>query len=70
MYQDTMNQIHAVANERLNLYQMAGKQHLSAAQLQRLHEINGQLPLLWDQYRREYAGRSRRTESAPVRQAA
>jgi hypothetical protein len=65
MYQDTMNQIHALANERLNLYRLAGQQKISPAQIQRIQAITGELSLLWDQYRRQYAGRNYRGESRP-----
>lgn len=52
---ETFRQINALSDERLNLYRLAAKQHLNAAQYGRLHEINNQLPVLWDQYRREVA---------------
>ena len=54
---ETMQQIHSIANERHMLYREAGHHHLTAAERQRLQELNNQLPLLWDRYRREYAGR-------------
>ncbi|MBZ0303718.1 MAG: DUF2630 family protein [Anaerolineae bacterium] len=54
-----MNQIHNMANERHMLYRQAARQSLTAEQTRRLHELNGQLPLLWDRYRREYAARQR-----------
>ncbi len=50
---ETFNQINQLSDERLSLYRLAGKQHLSAAQQQRLSEIPNQLEDLWDQYRRE-----------------
>lgn len=53
--QDTLAQIHHVANERLNLYRLAGKQHLTQQQMNRIQEITAQLPILWDQHRREVA---------------
>jgi hypothetical protein len=59
MYEETMNQIHQFANERHMLYRLAGKQSLTAEQTRRLRELNDQLPMLWDRYRREYAGRQR-----------
>jgi hypothetical protein len=34
---------------------LAGNEYLSPEQHQRLDEINGRLPELWDQYRRELA---------------
>ena len=57
---ETFNRINQLSDERLNLYRLAGKQRLSAAQQQRLQEIPNQLEVLWDQYRREVAsiGRS------------
>jgi hypothetical protein len=53
---ETMNQIQALANERQMLYRLAGKGHLNETQLNRLQSLEGQLALLWDQYRREFAG--------------
>ena len=69
-HQETMNQIHHLANERLNLYREAGRHSLSSAQMQRVHEINGELPMMWDQYRREYAARNRSADPITVREAA
>lgn len=65
MYAETMNQIQTAANERQLLYRTAAKQGLTNEQTRRLHELNDQLPILWDRYRREYAGRNR-TGSAPM----
>ena len=56
---ETFDQINQLSEERLNLYRLAGKQHLSTAQHARLSEINYQLPVLWDQYRREQAAQHR-----------
>ena len=56
---ETFDQINQLSEERLNLYRLAGKQHLSTAQQTRLSEINHQLPVLWDQYRREQAAQQR-----------
>ena len=50
---ETFDRINQLSDERLNLYRLAGKQHLTAAQHERLTEITNQLPVLWDQYRRE-----------------
>ena len=56
---ETFNHINQLSDERLNLYRLAGKQHLSDAQHERITEITNQLEVLWDQYRREVAvGRS------------
>jgi hypothetical protein len=54
---EALEQIHLLANERFNLYRMAAQQHLTPTQLQRLHEIENDLPVLWDQHRREVATR-------------
>jgi hypothetical protein len=59
MYQETMAQIHSAANERHMLYRTAARQGLTNEQTRRLRELNDQLPMLWDRYRREYASRSR-----------
>lgn len=53
--QDTLAQIHRVSNERFNLFRLAGKQHLTPEQHNRIQEITAQLPILWDQHRREMA---------------
>ena len=70
MYQETMNEIHRTANERLNLYLLAGKQNLTTQQTQRLHELSNLLPVLWDRYRREYAGRNRALDTTKILRAA
>jgi hypothetical protein len=70
MYQETMNLIHLRANERRMLYSAGAKHHLSPQELQRLHELNGELPDLWDRYRREFAARNHSLESTPLRRAA
>jgi hypothetical protein len=59
MMNDTFDLIQNLSTERQNLYFLAGKQHLTAEQLQRLDEITGKLPTLWDAYRREYASQYR-----------
>lgn len=56
---DTFGLITTLANERHMLYRLAARQHLTAEQQQRLSEADGRLPVLWDQYRRELAGRNR-----------
>ncbi len=53
---ETFELIQKFSNERQYLYRLGGKQHLSAAQRQRLDELNGQIPMLWDRHRRELAG--------------
>jgi hypothetical protein len=65
---ETFRQINALSDERLTLYRLAAKQHMTTAQQQRLHEINNQLPVLWDQYRREVVSASR--PPRPVNEAA
>jgi hypothetical protein len=70
MYEETMEQIHKAANERHFLYRTAAKQGLTTEQIRRLHELNDQLPILWDRYRREYAGRSRASTAPAVTRAA
>jgi hypothetical protein len=57
---DTMALIQQSANERHNLYRLAAKGHLMPDQQYRLRELNDRIPLLWDQYRREYASRRSR----------
>ncbi|MFO7323851.1 MAG: hypothetical protein DIU68_019150 [Chloroflexota bacterium] len=69
---DTFNLITALANERHMLYRLAARQHLTPDQQNRLNQIDNQLPVLWDQYRRELAGRYRpyTTSSSNDQQAA
>jgi hypothetical protein len=55
---DAFAQITELANERFNLYRLAASQHLTPVQLQRLHQIDNELPQLWDQHRREVAQRA------------
>jgi hypothetical protein len=52
---ETLDLIQKLSNERLNLYWMAGHQHLSPDQLSRMNELTGRLSTLWDQHRRELA---------------
>jgi hypothetical protein len=52
---ETLELIQNLSNERNMLYRLAGKQHLDAGQQTRLGELNFQLPMLWDRYRRELA---------------
>lgn len=56
MYEETMREIQQTSKERLNLYMLAGQGGLTPQQLQRLHQLNDAMPLLWDRYRREFAG--------------
>ncbi|MDX1992495.1 MAG: hypothetical protein SF029_08900 [bacterium] len=56
---ETMQQIHQLANERGMLYRLAGKGGLTTAQRQRMEELNAKLPVIWDQYRRELASGKR-----------
>lgn len=60
-----LDTIQHLANERHMLYRLAGKQHLTPAQKQRLDEITAQLPVLWDLHRREVAG-THRLAPAPM----
>jgi hypothetical protein len=66
MTSETLQQINRLSDERLSLYRLAGKQHLSAEQHQRLTEIPAQLEVLWDQHRREVASvhRGERSDAA------
>jgi hypothetical protein len=52
---ETMNLIQRYATERHNLYRLAAKKHLTPDEQSRLHELDGELPVLWDRYRRELA---------------
>jgi hypothetical protein len=67
---ETLDLIQYLANERHNLYRLAGKQRLTEAQLSRVHEIEGRLAGLWDQYRRELAAGYRLIRSSDLRRAA
>lgn len=58
---ETLDTIQRISNERQMLYRLAGKQHLTPEQSQRLDEINAKLPLLWDAHRREIASNYRYT---------
>ncbi|MCA9903401.1 MAG: hypothetical protein KC547_06060 [Anaerolineae bacterium] len=53
---ETMAKINALATERFNLFLLAGRQHLTTAQRERVQRITADLDVLWDQYRRELAG--------------
>jgi hypothetical protein len=61
---ETLEQIQKIANERHFLYRLAGKQSLTDAQQGRIQQINNELPILWDRYRREFAS-TRRPATAP-----
>ena len=69
---EALDQIQRLANERFELFRLAGKQHLTQPQLDRLHEIEGRLPGLWDLHRREVAAarRPEKTTSYALLQAA
>jgi hypothetical protein len=56
---ETFALILKLSDERQNLYFLAGKQHLTPGEHNRLDELNGRLPVLWDAYRREIAGSNR-----------
>jgi hypothetical protein len=51
----TFPMIERLSNERRQLQEMSGNQHLSDEQRKRLDEVNSLLPGMWDQYRRELA---------------
>jgi len=55
MMDETLDYIQKLANERIELWRLAGKQRLTPDQQARIDEITGRLPLLWDQHRRELA---------------
>ena len=67
---ETFNLLNRMSDERLNLYRLAGKQHLTVEQQQRLAEINNHLPVVWDQYRREVASSHYHTPLKDERSAA
>ncbi len=50
---ETFDLINQLSDERNFLYRLAGKQHITEAQLNRIHEIEGRLATLWDAHRRE-----------------
>ena len=62
---ETLELIQSLSDERYTLYRQAGKGGLRPDQEQRLNEINGRLPVLWDEYRRDLAATHR-----PVKPAA
>ena len=62
MENDTFRTLSALAEERFRLYVQAGHQNLTPDQLARINEITGRLSVLWDQYRRDIAGRSDDTQ--------
>jgi hypothetical protein len=63
---DTLELIQSLSDERYILYRQAGRGGLLPNQEQRLNEINGRLPLLWDEYRRELAESNRPPKPAPA----
>lgn len=63
MENETFYTLTKMAEERFNLYRLAGHQHLAPDQLARLTEIDNRLPILWDQYRREIATDGREARS-------
>ena len=67
---DTLNQIHRLANERHMLYRQAAKQELTPQQQQHIREITDNLTLLWDKHRREFAAGHRYQQPAATRTAA
>lgn len=64
---DTFDEITRLANERLDIWRQAGKSAMTDAMRARLHQIEGQLPTLWDLLRREIAaGHKRATREAEI----
>lgn len=59
MVNDSLVEIQSLGEELHLLYRMAGKQHLTQEQLDRLHTIEARLPMLWDAHRRELASSRR-----------
>ena len=57
MTDTTFDLINQLSNERNFLYRLAGKQHITETQLNRIHEIEGRLATLWDAHRRELVAR-------------
>lgn len=55
MYSPTMKLINELSNERQQLWREAGRERhsLTREQQLRLRELNEQIPVLWDEYRRE-----------------
>lgn len=62
MERETLETIHQLANERLQLYILASHQHLTPEQTARIDVITARLYSLWDQYRRELAASSRESQ--------
>jgi hypothetical protein len=68
---ETLDLIQRLANERHDLYRLAGKQHLTVEEQARMEDISSSLPVLWDRYRREIAASHYVSARAPEhRQAA
>jgi hypothetical protein len=63
---ETLELIQSLSDERYILYRQAGRGGLLPNQEQRLNEINGRLPVLWDEYRRELAATHRPPKPAPT----
>ena len=56
---ETFDLINQLSDERNFLYRLAGKQHITEVQLNRIHEIEGRLATLWDAHRREVVAKNR-----------
>ena len=67
---NTLDTIHKTADERLQLWRKAGKGSLTPAETRRLQETTHELEILWDRYRREYAGDGRVRNSEYVKKSA
>ena len=63
---DKLELIQSLSDERYDLYRKAGRGGLLPDQEQRLKEIDGRLPVLWDEYRRELAAVHRPPKPAPI----
>ena len=55
---NTLDRINELANQRLELWRLAGKRPLSEAEQARVRQITSELDALWQQHRREVADRS------------
>jgi hypothetical protein len=55
MNETAFTTIQKLCNERQRLFELGGIQRLSDEQRHRIEEISGQLPHLWEVYRKELA---------------
>ena len=54
---ESLERIHRLANERHELYKLAGHGTLTHEQKARMSQINFELPGVWDEHRRAFAVR-------------